>query len=150
MGDTDTEPATGEETTTEPLGDAGEKALKAERQARRDAESKLRGSATKIDDLESQLAAAETAIQAVAGERDDLTTEVTRLKVAIDHGITADHLDLLVGSDEAELSEKAKKVAALTAAGMKPGPVVPSQGVTPTEAASSPEREFLRELLGKD
>lgn len=152
-----TEPATGEPTTddTEPtdptLGDAGKKALEAERKARRDAEAevkKLTGQLTESQQQHEKALA--DADKASKGEIGKLQHEVKRLTLANEHHITGEYLDLLVGADETELQAKAQKVAALIKAGQTTGPVIPSQGDTPTEDPTSPEREFLRELLGQD
>lgn len=153
MADPTDEPATGEPTTEEltNLGDGGKKALEAERKARRDAEAEVKKLTGQLTDSQQQhekaLADAETASK---GEIGKLQHEVKRLNLANQHGITGDYLDLLVGADEADLEAKAQKVAALIKAGQSTGPVVPSQGDTPPSTTASPEREFLRDLLGKD
>lgn len=67
--------------------------------------------------------------------------ETLRLTIAAKHGITGEHLDLLSGADEAELEAKAAKIAALITKAPR-GPVIPSQGSTPSDAPLGAAQQF--------
>lgn len=71
--------------------------------------------------------------------------EIVRLTTAVKHRIDAEHLDLLVGSDEAELEAKAQKLAALIATdpkGPSIGPYVPPEGTSPAGDLSTTADKF--------
>lgn len=89
---------------------------------------------TEIEKAQKRAEAAEAALAAKEAE-------TLRLTIASKHGITGEHLDLLSGTDEAELEAKALKIAALIKQGGK-GPVVPSQGKAPAEAPVTAADQF--------
>lgn len=97
----------------------------------------------------------------------DLATaqrEIARLTTAIDHGITAEHLDLLTGNDAEEMAARAKKVSALINNGKaaatpkatedqkpkeKPAPiVVPSEGKEPPALNSTSLEDAVKRAVG--
>lgn len=117
-----------ENTTTEqqePLGEAGKKALQAERDARTQADKRVK-------ELEQQLASVQSAFesekQTLQASIDDLTgrvseasTEATtaqsqalKLRVALRKGLSEKFADRLQGDDEAALEADADEFAQLT------------------------------------
>jgi 5-methylcytosine-specific restriction protein A len=106
------------------LGDAGKKALEAERRARRDAEAKAK-------DLEGRLKAIEdkdkSEVERLTEENAKLTQDLNaataeraRIKVALDKGLTATQAKRLVGTTEEELAADADELLADLGAGAKP------------------------------
>lgn len=110
-------PTPSEPTQDEALGEAGIKALHAEREARKQAETNARDlqaqidalNAEKLSDLEKAQMAAKAAEDAAAAARVD----ALRYKVAAIHGITADDAELLLtaGTEEAMIAQ-AERIAA--------------------------------------
>lgn len=108
-----------------PLGPNGEKALEAERAARKAAEKAAADVQAKLDQISR---ANETELQRVqreAKEALDLankaTTEALRLRIAAKHGITDEDADLfLTGSDRDQLEAQAKRLAERTSNAPKP------------------------------
>lgn len=133
------------------LGDAGKKALDAERTARKAAE---KASA----DLQAQLTklsqANETEIQAAQREAKEAkeavakaATEALRFRVAAKHGISDEDADLfLTGTDADTLNKQAARLVERTPAGPKPDP---TQGGSGAPAASTPEADFANFLNGQ-
>jgi hypothetical protein len=124
------------------LGEAGRKALAEERQARKDAEKRLKELSDRLQSIEDKdKSELEKAQQRLAQFEKDLADERTRrlrLQAASEHGIPADYLDLLTGTDEAALKTQAEKLAALvknTTSGT-PAPL-PGQGTPSTAPAAS-------------
>jgi|GEM_PF-2417628 len=123
------------------LGDAGKRALAAERKARKDAEkqlAELKREAERAKMTEQQRAADDLrqATEKAAAER----LENLRLRAALKHGITDEYLDLIDGADGDAIEAKAAKVAALTKQGQERDavPAIGSQPVHPG-TASLPE-----------
>lgn len=117
------------------LGEGGERALKAERQARKQAERKLAEVEAKIrsiedrekTDLERLTDEAARAKAEAAAARTDLL----RLQVAADMGLPADLTEFLTGDDEDSLRSKAEKLLAATADTRRHPAPDPSQGAKP-------------------
>lgn len=93
------------------------------------------GAAQKLTELENaSKSELQKAIDRAAAAEAALATaqaESLRLTIAARHGISGDHLDLLTGSSEDELEEKAKKLSALITDSGKSDPFPkadPSQG----------------------
>lgn len=64
-------------------------------------------------------------------ERDEALAEAARLRAAIDHGLTADDLELLGTGTPEEIEERAKRLAARLASGVRrPDPTLGSTGQT--------------------
>ncbi len=108
---------------TDDLGDAGKRALDAERKARRDAERKA-------TDLENRLKAIEdkdkSDSERLAEENQRLTRDLAaatvngaRLKVALDKGLSVTQAKRLVGESEEDLTADAEEL--LADLGAKPG-----------------------------
>jgi membrane protein involved in colicin uptake len=127
-----------------PLGEGGEKALKAEREARKAAEqavSELQKqidaiNAEKMSDLERAQKAAKDAEEAAA----KATSEALRLRVAAKHGISDEDADLfLTGSDVETLERQAARLVERNPSSPKPDP---SQGAKGSGAKGSPADSF--------
>jgi hypothetical protein len=134
-----------------PLGENGEKALKAEREARAAAERSAAALQKQLDDIAaanlSDLEKAQktaTDAQAAAAKA---TAEALRLRVAAKHGINDEDADLfLTGSDLETVEKQAAALVARTSNGPKPDL---SQGAKDTTAAGgSPEQDFAN-FIGK-
>lgn len=117
----------------------------------------LKAKASKLDEIEkANQSELERAQQEAAAARAELEAErlnARRLQIANDHKITGDYLDLLSGSDEQELTEKATKIAALIAAQEAPQSgvrelVVPGEGKSPAALNSDELEAALRSSLG--
>lgn len=110
-------PTQGEPAHDESLGEAGIKALQAEREARKQAEKSAHDlqsqldalNAAKLTDLEKAQQAAKVAEDAASAAR----VEALRYKVAAVHGISADDAELLLtaGTEEA-MTAQAERIAA--------------------------------------
>lgn len=124
--------------TTEPsLGESGEKALKAERAARRAAEKATNEALAKVkafeDAQKSESERLTEQLQALKAEAATAKAETLRLRVAAETGLPADLHEFLVGDDEDGLRAKAKKLMAATAAATAPRSPAPdpTQGAKP-------------------
>lgn len=109
----------------------------------------LKAKAGKFDELaeaqKSEIQRATERADAAEREAAEQRAEALRLRVAHKHGIPADHLDLLSGTDEAALEARAKKVAALItppAPKGAVGPYVPPEGGIPTGQVGDPATAF--------
>lgn len=148
MSDTTTDVAIDTEATDVPdttvdtapaadLGDAGKKALDAERRARRQAEKERAELAAKVAEFEnaSKSEAEKAAARAEAAEKAlaEMTAKALRLQVATEAGIPADLHEFLTGTDEESLRAQATKlaeIAATASAPRQPKPD-PTQGARP-------------------
>jgi hypothetical protein len=132
------------ETADKPLGENGEKALKAERDGRKSAERER-------DDLRKQLEtinqANESAVEKAQREAkeareaaDKATTEALRFRVAAKHGISDEDADLFLhGTDAETLERQAAALVARTPTGPRPDP---SQGAKGSSGARTPADSF--------
>lgn len=137
----------------EVLGDAGKKALVAEREARKEAERQAAAYKKQLDDaakanmsdLERAQAEAKSASErAAAAERD-----VLRYRIAAKHGITDADADLfLTGSDEETMTAQAARYAELNQTPTTPRPD-PSQGAKGTQQSTSPAQAFAAAFKGR-
>lgn len=116
----------------------------------------MKAKAAKLDELESANATeAEKAQKRITELESELTgvrSESNRLKIATEHGITdADDIRLfLTSTDEATLTEQAKRLAERTADRKKQGNRVPREGQTPSAPAGDDNvREFARSLFNR-
>ncbi len=102
------------------LGESGEKALKAERAARRAAEKAASEALAKVKSYEdaqkSESERLTEQLQALKAEAAMARAETLRLRVAAETGLPADLHEFLVGDDEEALRGKAQKLMAATAA----------------------------------
>jgi len=139
---------------TEPLGEAGKKALAAEREARKAAEKSAAEyekrlkeiEAAQMSDLEKAQAAAKEAQDAAA----KATTEALRWKVAAEYAIAAEDAEVfLTGTDEDSIRKQAERLAELA----KKGPTTPkpdlSQGAKGTPSQATPADKFAAAFEGR-
>jgi hypothetical protein len=139
------------------LGDAGKKALEAERAARKAAEKRAEAAESKAAELETQLGALETthqqALAEVTTSAEDARTEaeraaadVLRYRVALETGVPAKHIGRLQGATEEEL----RADAASFVADIVPGKTTPkpdlSQGPQGADATQSTADQFAAQL----
>lgn len=112
-----------------PLGENGEKALKAERDARRTAERALAERDARLKELEDRDKSEEEKrterLAKAERERDDIRSELIRERIARRHKIDDDDLDLLGSGTEEEIEARAKKIAAKNAAAAGVAATVP-------------------------
>lgn len=150
MTDTETPEDTGTTPQGDPeapeLGDAGKRAIAAEREARSKAEKLATEYKTKLDKIEQDgLSELEKANRRAADAEEKLTAtekRIARLTVIADKQIPAEYHDLIHGNTEDELLASAEKVAALVGKAPR-GPVIPGQGQQPSpNAKSSPADAF--------
>ncbi len=137
-----------QETAEENLGDAGKKALAAERDARKQAEKQAAEFKRRLDEIEqANLSELEKAQKRAEAAEQALTTrekEIARLGVIAAKQIPAEYHDLIRGDTAEELEAAADKIAALLKA--PAGPVIPNQGKTPDKAAPESADDWLRNL----
>ena len=135
-----------------PLGENGEKALRAEREARSAAEKNAAALPKQLDDIAaanlSDLEKAQKAAADAQAAADKATTEALRLRVAAKHGISDEDADLfLTGSDAETVEKQAAALVARTSTGSQPGPRPDlSQGSKGTPATGDPAQDFANFL----
>ena len=117
-------PEVDDEPKPEPkLGDGGQKALDAERKARRDAERESKALAARLAELEdkdkTEVERLTAQVAALTKERDTATVSSARLRVALDKGLTPTQAKRLVGDTEEELAADADEL--LSDLGAMPG-----------------------------
>lgn len=157
------------EGTPEALGDAGKKAIQAEREARKAAEQARRDIETRLAEATSKLQEHEDADRSVAerlevaasratelanvekSRADVAEAKLLRLEVAQEKGISGDALALLSGGTREELETKADSILALINASISDvsAPVVYQEGRSPS-GVTSPESDFaaaMRSIL---
>ncbi|GAB3776756.1 TolA-binding protein [Nocardioides ginsengisegetis] len=162
MSETTTEP-TGEpnaeqtqgDPADKPLGENGEKALKAERERAKELEKQLNAAASKLAEIER---ANETALEKAQREAQEATeaatkatTEALRFRIAAETGIT-DNVDLiLTASDEETMRRQAElwgsRTQQTTTAGPRPDLTQGGSG-QPHALNSDGLEEALRTKLG--
>ena len=132
------------------LGDAGKKALAAERAAKRAAEKQVAELAAKVKEFEdaSKSEAEKAAARAEAAEKAlaDMTAKAARLEVVTELGVPADLAEFLTGSDPESLRAQAQKLLAATAASRSPRTPQPdpSQGAKPGASVAQLSRTDLK------
>lgn len=134
-------------TDTPDLGDAGQKAIKAERDARKAAERTAADLAAKLKSIEdaslSELDRTKKAADEAASELAALRIENVRNKVALSKGVPADLIDFLTGSTEEEVAAKADILIARLNTSGTPKPD-PSQGAKGTTTQGTTGDQFAR------
>lgn len=102
-------------TPEQPLGEGGEKALKAEREARKTAERQLREAQQRLQEFEDRgkTEAEKLAERAASAEAElaESRTRLARLEAAAAAGLSLEHADRLIGSTPEELAADAKRFA---------------------------------------
>lgn len=119
------------------LGDAGKRAIAAERDARSRAEATAKELQAKLDKIEQDgLSELEKANRRAEEAESKLTASeqrIARLTVIAEKQIPAEYHDLVRGDTEEELASAAEKISALIAKAPR-GPIIPGQGDTPGQA----------------
>lgn len=140
-------------TETIELGDAGKKAIAAEREARKAAEKLAADASAELKRLQDTLQAAGTETQAAKDEAAKAAVEALRYRIAITNGIPADAIDtLLTGSDEETLTRQAQSILAIAGASssntLPPDPTQGAKG-NPLSAATTGEKfaQTVEQLL---
>jgi hypothetical protein len=141
--------------TDEPLGENGEKALKAERQARAAAEKTAASLQKQLDDIAaanlSDLERAQKAATEAQEAAAKATHEAMCLRIAAKHGISDEDADLfLTGSDQETLERQATALVARTSTGTQPGPRPDlSQGSKGSEGAPADKASLFTQFLNQ-
>lgn len=138
-----TEPGTEQQGDPDGLGDAGRRALQAERTARAEAERLLREAQSQLTSQAARITEIETGSGTLATQVTDLQGENLRLRTAVDYGVPSEHVHRLVGSTAEELAADAQALLALMGAQSRPAAprADPSQG-SRTPAPQTPEAAF--------
>lgn len=145
-----------EDTTTDTadqLGEGGIKALKAERDARAEAEKRATaleaefarfkaGHEQQQSAWQSQLDEAKAATADLEKSLTDARSESTRFRVGVAKGLPSDLIDLLKGDDEAALEEHADVLAKYAPSGNTSIKPDPSQGARGTAGSQSVADQF--------
>jgi hypothetical protein len=117
------------------LGDAGKKAIAAERAARKAAEKAAAELAARVKEFEdaSKSEAEKAAARAEAAEKAlaEMTQRALRLQVATETGLDPSLHEFLTGSDEESLRSQAEKLKAATASQRATPRPDPTQGAKP-------------------
>ena len=125
------EPTTQGDPAEAELGDAGKKALSAEREARKAAEKSAAELKAKLDEIEqanlSELEKAKLAAQEAQDRLAEITRQNLRNSVALAKGVPADLAEFLTGDTEEEISARADALLSRLNAPTTPRPDL-SQG----------------------
>ena len=165
MSNTTTEPTTADPVsdpqgdpaaavTDPPLGENGEKALKAEREARKAAETSAAALQKQLDDIAaanlSDLEKAQMEAQDAKAAAATATAEALRLRVAAKHGISDADADLfLTGADIETLERQAARLVERTPVSPLPDPSQGGKGKAATPALNGNALETaLKNKLG--
>lgn len=135
------EPAKSED---KPLGENGERALQAERDARKAAEKTNAALQKQLDDIAAanltELERAQKAAKDAEENAAKASAEAMRLRVAAKHGISDEDADLfLTGTDVDTLERQAARLVERTPNGPKPDP---SQGAKGGASKGTPADSF--------
>ena len=138
---------------TPDLGDAGQKAIKAERDARKTAERAVTELAAKLKSFEdanlSELERTKKAAEESAAELTALRIENVRNRVALAKGVPADLIEFLTGSTEDEVTAKADVLMSrLGSSGTpKPDPSQGAKGTTQKKSTGAMFEDFFNDNL---
>jgi len=138
---------------TPDLGDAGQKAIKAEREARKIAERTAADAVAKLKSFEdanlSELERTKKAADEAASELAALRIENVRNRVALAKGVPADLIEFLTGSTEDEVTAKADVLMSrLGSSGTpKPDPSQGAKGTTQKKTTGAMFEDFFNENL---
>lgn len=128
-----------------PLGPNGEKALTAEREARKAAEKSATDLKAKLDEIEqanlSELEKSQRAAKDAQDQLAELTRQNLRNSVALAKGVPADLVDFLTGDSEDELNKKADVLLSRLSAPTTPRPDL-SQGSKGSSGPQSTADQF--------
>lgn len=138
------------EQTPEDLGDAGKKALTAERDARKQAERERADLASRLKEIEdANLSELEKAQREAAEARDALTTiqrESNRNRIALEKGVPSDLTEFITGETAEEMAAKADLL--LARLGSTPSTPKPdaTQGASGKAPAITNAQAFAQQL----
>jgi len=154
--------------TDDKLGDSGKRALVTERQARRDAEKRLRDAETQlqqyVDRDKTDLQKAQEAAEKYQQELTATRVANARLMAAATHNLPPDAIDLLGGGTDEEIDTRAKLLAEMIAAAAPaaapaepakaaPAPTRPVESLVPGAKPASEQPEnpnaWLRRMAGR-
>ena len=147
-----TPPATDPQAQGDPadLGDAGKRALAAERDARKAAEKSAAELAAQLKAVEDAKLSDLERAQAAAKEAQDQLATITRQNlrnsVALTKGVPADLVDFLTGDTEQEIAAKADLLLARLQAPTTPRPDLSQSSTRDPAAAGTPEADFAQFL----
>lgn len=152
------QPATGDNTETTngddtALGEAGRKALAAEREARKVAEKALREAQGQIRAFETENVSDLEKAQAAAKEWQERAqaamVETLRYRIATEHGITVEDAEtFLTATDEDGLKKQAERLKALATKSGTPAPD-PTQGARGDQPKLSTAQRFAEAFAGR-
>lgn len=156
MSDTTTEPTEPNEDQQQgdpaeaPLGEAGKKALQAERERAKAAEQQAAEFKRRLDEIEaanlSDLERAQKQAQEAQEVASKATAEALRFRVAAKHGITDEDADLfLTGTDAETLERQAARLVERTPTSPRPDP---SQGAKGDAPSGSTAEQFAAAIEG--
>lgn len=143
------------------LGDAGKRAIQAERDARSAAEKRVRELETQIEQatashtaaiesLRSEIESANSAVTEKQKETEAVQADLLRYKVGLRKGLPEQVIDRLRGSDETELEADADSFAQVLKSGttsIHPDPSQGARGSTGTETNADKFGAFLEAHL---
>lgn len=144
-GTTDTAPAATDGTRTPDLGEAGKKALDAERTARRAAEKQSRDLAAQLKTLsdsgKTEMERVTARLDAAEKHAADSAQEAMRLRVGAEHKLPKEITARLRGDTEEEMTADAAVLAELVRQRARPGGDV-DQGQRGNAPKQTPAQEF--------
>lgn len=138
------------------LGDAGKKALDAERKRAGEAEKQAKALQAQLDALnDSKLTETqrlEKQLAELSSRYEETQLAATRDRVAVSEQIPPQLVPYLSGKDESELLDSAKALKAALAEATKPGTPLPdpsqgAQGTSPTSSTAQQFASFLENQL---
>lgn len=135
--------------TTPELGDAGKKAIQAEREARKAAEKAAAEYRAKLQEIEdanlSEVERAKREAEQTSQELAALRSENLRNKVALEKGLPVDLIGFLTGDTEEDVAAKADLLLSRISAPTTPKPDR-SQGASGKGAPLSTAQQFAQQL----
>lgn len=149
-----TEGQTQGEPADKQLGPNGEKALAAEREARKTAEKSAADLQAQLDKIAqanlSDLEKAQKQAQETQAKLDALTRQNTVSTIALAKGVPADLVEFLTGSTEDEISAKADLLLSRLGTPKSPKPDASQGAKGGTPSAAQDQRAFARGLFSGD
>lgn len=149
-----TETQTQGEPADKQLGPNGEKALAAEREARKTAEKSAADLQAQLDKIAqanlSDLEKAQKQAQETQTRLDALTRQNTVSTIALAKGVPADLVEFLTGTTEDEISAKADLLLSRLGAPKSPKPDASQGAKGGTPSAAQDQRAFARGLFSGD
>lgn len=133
------------------LGEAGQKAIKAEREARRTAEKSAAELAARLKEIEdaqlSDLERAKQEAETNASELAKLREDNIRQRVALEKGVPTDLIEFLGSGSEEQILARAEVLVARLNTPTSPKPDL-SQGATGSTPKLSTAEQFAQQLAG--